>query len=87
MHIINVDHITVNYTGREIFRDLSWAIGDRDRNRSGRAKWRGQVQPAQNHCRGVSNPMLGSWHSASVRVGYLPQEVKLSPGRTSLTKP
>ena len=31
MHIINIDRITVNYTGREIFRDLTWAIGDRDR--------------------------------------------------------
>jgi ABC transport system ATP-binding/permease protein len=31
MHIININHITVNYAGREIFRDLTWAIGDRDR--------------------------------------------------------
>ncbi len=31
MHIINVDRITINHAGRVIFRDLSWAIGDRDR--------------------------------------------------------
>jgi ABC-type molybdenum transport system ATPase subunit/photorepair protein PhrA len=31
MHIIQLDRIAVNHAGREIFRDLSWSIGDRDR--------------------------------------------------------
>ena len=31
MHVIQLDHITINYAGRVIFADLSWAIGDRDR--------------------------------------------------------
>ena len=31
MHVIQLHHITINYTGRVIFRDLSWVIGDRDR--------------------------------------------------------
>ncbi|HEX3052816.1 MAG TPA: ATP-binding cassette domain-containing protein, partial [Aggregatilineaceae bacterium] len=31
MHIIQLDHLTINHAGREIFRDLTWAIGDRDR--------------------------------------------------------
>jgi len=30
MHIINIDHLIINHAGREIFRDLSWAIGDRE---------------------------------------------------------
>lgn len=31
MHIIHIHHLTVNYAGREIFADLNWVIGDRDR--------------------------------------------------------
>jgi len=31
MHVIQLDHITINYAGRVIFADLSWAIGDRAR--------------------------------------------------------
>lgn len=31
MHIINVNQITVNYGGRDIFQELSFPIGDRDR--------------------------------------------------------
>ena len=31
MHLINIEKIIVNHAGREIFRDLTWAIGDRDR--------------------------------------------------------
>src|SRR3990172_276708 len=31
MHIINIDHVTINHAGRVIFEDLTWAIGDRDR--------------------------------------------------------
>ncbi|MEO8606847.1 MAG: ribosomal protection-like ABC-F family protein [Chloroflexota bacterium] len=84
MHIINIDHITVNYTGREIFRDLSWAIGDRDRiglvgpNGAGKSSLLKTIA-------GVYQPDAGIVGiQRSVRVGYLPQEVKLNSGRTLL---
>ena len=82
MHIIQLDRITVNYAGRVIFSDLSWAIGDRDRvglvgpNGAGKSSLlkliTGDVLPdagAVIRARGVS-------------VGYLPQDVHLTPGRT-----
>ncbi|MBC6937362.1 MAG: ABC transporter ATP-binding protein, partial [Chloroflexi bacterium] len=81
MHIIHLDRITISHAGREIFRDLSWAIGDRDRvglvgpNGSGKSSLlkaiAGRLQPdtgAITIQRGVS-------------VGYLPQDVELPPGR------
>lgn len=84
MHIIQLDHITINHAGRVIFRDLSWAIGDHDRvglvgpNGSGKSSLlkaiMGQVQPVEGsviRMRGVS-------------LGYLPQEVHLTPGYTLL---
>ncbi len=82
MHIIQIDRILVNYAGREIFRDLSWAIGDHDKiglvGPSGVGKSTilkalvGEVIPDQGAVvcqRGVS-------------LGYLPQDVHLTPGRT-----
>jgi len=82
MHIIQLNHVTVNYAGRVIFRDLTWAIGDRDRvglvgpNGSGKSSLlkviMGEVQPDEGaavRARGVS-------------VGYLPQDIHLTPGRT-----
>jgi ATP-binding cassette subfamily F protein 3 len=84
MHIINIDHITVNYTGREIFRDLSWAIGDRDRiglvgpNGAGKSSLMKTIA-------GVYQPDAGIVGiQRHVHVGYLPQEVKLSAGGTLL---
>jgi ATP-binding cassette subfamily F protein 3 len=84
MHIINIDHITVNYAGRVIFHDLTWAVGDKDRvgfvgpNGSGKSSLlkviMGEVQPDQGsvvRMRGVS-------------VGYLAQVVHLTPGHTVL---
>ncbi|MEM9952179.1 MAG: ABC-F family ATP-binding cassette domain-containing protein [Chloroflexota bacterium] len=31
MHIVHIHHLTVNFAGREIFSDLNWVVGDRDR--------------------------------------------------------
>ena len=84
MHIINIDHITVNYTGREIFRDLSWAVGDRDRvglvgpNGAGKSSLLKTIA-------GVYQPDAGNVGiQRSIRVGYLPQEVRLNAGFTLL---
>src|SRR5258708_1220022 len=82
MHILHIDRLTINHAGRVIFRDLSWAIGDHDRtgligpNGAGKSSLikaiMGQVQPDK----GAITRMNG------ISVGYLPQEVVLTPGRT-----
>ncbi len=84
MHIININKITVSYAAREIFNDLTWVVGDRDRvglvgpNGAGKSSLlkvlTGQVTPDV----GSVTKMRG------VSVGYLPQEVVLPVGCTLL---
>jgi ATP-binding cassette subfamily F protein 3 len=84
MYIIQLDRITINHAGRVIFRDLSWSIGDQDRvglvgpNGAGKSSILkaivGCVQPEA----GTIVRMRG------ISVGYLPQEVLLTPGITLL---
>jgi ATP-binding cassette subfamily F protein 3 len=84
MHIINIDRITVNLAGHEVFRDLTWAIGDRDRvglvgpNGAGKSTLlkalSGHIQPESG----------GVVRMRGVQVGYLPQDVYLPLGRTLL---
>ena len=91
MHIARVNHITVSYAGREVFRDLSWTIGDRDRvalvgpNGAGKSTLfralLGEVAPDRGHV--AIQPR--------VRIGRLPQDVSLPPGKslieTAMIKP
>src|SRR5215813_2831068 len=81
MHILQIDRISINHAGRVIFRDLSWAIGDRDRtgligpNGAGKSSLLkaivGEIQPDS----GAITRMNG------VTIGYLPQQVRLTAGR------
>ncbi len=81
MHIINVNNITINHAGRLIFKDLTWAIGDRDRtgmvgpNGAGKSSLLkaiiGEVQPDT----GSITRLRGT------TIGYLPQIAELPPGR------
>jgi ATP-binding cassette subfamily F protein 3 len=82
MHIIHIDRITINHAGREIFRDLSWVIGDRDRvglvgpNGAGKSSLLKAIA-------GVIEPFIGAIGiQRGIRLGYLPQEVQLTPGIT-----
>ena len=91
MHILHVNNITVSFAGREIYRDLSWVIGDRDRvalvgpNGAGKSTLfnvlMGNVEPDHGHVT-MQN---------GVRIGCLPQDIDLSPGKTvietAMTKP
>ena len=82
MHIIQINNITINHAGRVIFKELSWVIGDRDRigligpNGAGKSSLlkalAGIYQPGE----GAIVPMRG------ISVGYLPQQVELTAGRT-----
>jgi len=80
MHIVHLDKVTVNYGGRIIFRDLSWAIGDRDRaglvgpNGAGKSSILKLLAGAQAPDAGHVSRMKG------VTVGYLPQEVAHADG-------
>lgn len=84
MHIINIDHLAVNYGGREIFRDLTWVIGDRDRvglvgpNGAGKSSLLKAIA-------GQLIPEAGSVaRMRHVSVGYLAQDIHLPPDRTLL---
>lgn len=91
MHILRVNKITVNFAGREIFRDLSWVIGDRDRvalvgpNGAGKSTLfralLGDVEPDRGSITG----------QRGIRIGYLPQDITLPPDmtliETALIKP
>lgn len=84
MHIVHIDHVTVNYAGRVIFQDLSTVIGDRDRtgligpNGSGKSSLLKLIA-------GLLQPDEGSiTKKGPINVGYLPQDVELTPGHTVL---
>ena len=91
MHIARVNSITVSYGGRALFRDLSWAVGDRDRvalvgpNGAGKSTLfrvlLGEVAPDRGHV--AIQP--------GIRVGHLPQDMHLPAGKslieTAMIKP
>lgn len=82
MHIINMHHLTVNFAGRQIFADLSWHIGDKDRvglvgpNGAGKSTLlkviTGEIVPENGH---ISR-------SGQTFTGYLPQDIDLPAGQT-----
>ena len=84
MHVINIHQLSVNYAGREIFRDLTWAIGHRDRiglvgpNGAGKSSLLkvlvGQVPPDAGQV----------IRASKVSVGYLSQEIDLGREGTLL---
>ncbi|MBZ0274799.1 MAG: ATP-binding cassette domain-containing protein, partial [Anaerolineae bacterium] len=84
MHIIHIDHLTVNLAGREIFRDLTWAISDRERTGLVGPNGAGKSSLLKTLA-GVITPESGAITSQrGVSIGYLPQEITLTPGRTLL---
>lgn len=84
MHILRVNNITVNFAERELYRDLNWAIGDRDRvaligpNGAGKSTLLrvllGEVEPDRGHVA----------RRNGARIGYLPQDIALPPGQSLL---
>ncbi len=91
MEILRVSNITVAFGGRELYRDLSWSIGERDRvalvgpNGAGKSTLfkalLGELEPDRGHVAMV----------AGFRIGHLPQDVDLAPGKslieTAMIKP
>ena len=91
MHIVHINNITVSFAGREIYRDLSCPVGDRDRvglvgpNGAGKSTLfrvvMGEIEPDAGHV--SSKP--------DIRIGYLPQDVELPDNKnlidTAMIKP
>lgn len=84
MHIVQMDRITLNFAGRVIFRDLSWAIGDHERiglvgpNGAGKSSLFKAIT-------GTVQPDTGTITRArGIRLGYLPQDITLTSGHTVL---
>ncbi|MBC8098231.1 MAG: ABC-F family ATP-binding cassette domain-containing protein, partial [Armatimonadetes bacterium] len=85
MHVLNIHNLTVSYPGREVFKDLTFALNDRDRvglvgpNGAGKSTLLKVIL-------GLLPPDGGSVNKPrSVIVGYLPQEISLPAGVTLLT--
>src|SRR5664279_878620 len=82
MHIIQINNITINHAGRLIFKELSWVIGDRDRigligpNGAGKSSLLKALAGIYQPDEGAIVAMRG------ISVGYLPQQVELTAGRT-----
>jgi ATP-binding cassette subfamily F protein 3 len=84
MHVIHLDHVSVNYGGRVIFRDLLWAIDDHSRvgligpNGAGKSSifklLSGELLPDAGRVTRMN----------SISLGYLPQEIALPGGITLL---
>ncbi len=84
MYVIQLDHVTINYAGRVIFRNLSWSVNERERigligpNGAGKST-------LFNIITGGVLPDEGTVvRGRAISIGYLPQDVRLSPGRTVL---
>lgn len=80
MHVIQIQHITINLAGHDVFRDLTWAIDDHAKvglvgpNGAGKSS-------LLNAVAGEIAPVKGSIVTmGGVSVGYLPQEVRLPTG-------
>lgn len=80
MHIMNINGLTVNHAGRDIFRDLTWAVGDRDRIGLVGPNGAGKSTLIQAMA-GILTPVRGSIVTPrGLAVGYLAQEVTLPEG-------
>jgi len=91
VRVLQVNNITVNFAGTELYSDLSWAIGDRDRialvgpNGAGKSTLLkvllGEIEPDRGHITA----------QRGLRIGHLPQDITLPPDmtliETALVKP
>ena len=91
MQILRVSGITVSFADRELYRDLSWSIGQRDRvalvgpNGAGKSTLfkllLGEIEPDRGHIA----------RQPGRRLGHLPQDLNLPTGKslieTAMIKP
>lgn len=80
MRILELNNITVNLAGRELYDGLNWAIAERERialvgaNGAGKSTLfqvlKGDIEPDRGHI----------WRRKGLRIGWLPQDVSLPSG-------
>lgn len=79
MHIIHIHHLTVNFAGREIFANLNWVIGNRDRvglvgpNGAGKSSL---LKVLTGHVFPDDGQIVAH---GDIFIDYLPQEIHLNP--------
>ncbi len=84
MHILHINSITVNLAGRELYKDLSWVIGDRDRvglvgpNGAGKSTLFKVILDDIEPDKGNISLQNG------LRIGYLPQDIELPQDKALL---
>jgi ATP-binding cassette subfamily F protein 3 len=77
MHVIQLHHVTINYDGRDIFSDLTFAVDNRAKvgfvgpNGAGKSSLLKAIAGEVTPTKGMITTMRG------VSVGYLPQDVRL----------
>lgn len=87
MHIVNLNNITVNYAGREIFSNLNWSIDHRTRtgligpNGAGKSTLLRLISRELSPDAGVVS-FVNPDKDKPLRVGYLHQTVSLPHDRT-----
>jgi ATP-binding cassette subfamily F protein 3 len=84
MHILYLDRLSVNLAGRLLFENLSWAVGDRERIGLIGGNGAGKSTLLKVMIGDIA-PIAGSVTKIrGVRLGYLPQEVRLPSDCTLL---
>lgn len=80
MHVIQINGITINHAGRDIFRDLSWSIDERAKIGLVGANGAGKSSLLKALA-GEITPTRGSISiQRGIQVGYLSQEIALPAG-------
>ena len=75
MHIVNIDHLTINHAGREIFRDRVGLVGPNGAGKSSLLKAiTGEVAPFAGT---INRPR-------TLRIGFLHQDITLESGQILL---
>ena len=84
MHILHINNITVNFADRQLYQDLSWVIGDRDRvglvgpNGAGKSTLFKIIRQLIVPDKGNVTVQNG------IRIGYLEQDIHLPSDKTLL---
>lgn len=84
MHILHIHHLSVNFAGREIFSDLNWVIGNRDRiglvgpNGAGKSSL---LKVLVNEVIPDDGNLV---KYGKIHIDYLPQDVDLNPDMTMI---
>ncbi len=80
MRILEVNNITVTMAGRELYRDLHWAIAERERIALVGANGAGKSTLFQLLIGDIEADRGNIWRRNGLRIGWLPQDISLPVG-------